>query len=149
MNTRPAYRAYELRTYDVWGNEDEGYEVNNTFAAGRIYLPESFTDEELFSAIGAETTGENAVEVDGGISDDEHIYVIRERDAYPVCEVTRDEDYDFTPIFVSGAAYVVCDVCAIKDRFDLRAHDHAYGSNEDEAARIHCDCTHPKHGPSA
>lgn len=30
--------VWELRTYDVWGNDRDGYEVNNVFSAGTVEL---------------------------------------------------------------------------------------------------------------
>jgi hypothetical protein len=31
-------RVYTLRTYDVWGNEDEGYFVNDSFVVGEVTI---------------------------------------------------------------------------------------------------------------
>ena len=30
--------TWELRTYDVWGDAENGYEVNNTFRAGEVTI---------------------------------------------------------------------------------------------------------------
>lgn len=30
--------TWELRTYDVWGNKEDGYDVNDSFRAGTIDL---------------------------------------------------------------------------------------------------------------
>ena len=45
-----------LYTYDLWGNETEGYEVNNVFGTDiTIDVPESISDEELLKLLAAET----------------------------------------------------------------------------------------------
>lgn len=39
---------YELIEYDTWGNEEEGFEVNNVFRTGIIYeISDTETDEEI------------------------------------------------------------------------------------------------------
>jgi hypothetical protein len=43
---------YQLYTYDVWGNEKDGYEVNNIFSTNAIYeLDENMTDKEIVKAL--------------------------------------------------------------------------------------------------
>lgn len=43
--------VYRLHTLDVWGNETDGYEVNDAFNRGFITLKEDFNDSELLDAI--------------------------------------------------------------------------------------------------
>lgn len=39
---------YELIEYDTWGNEQEGFEVNNVYRTGIIYeISDTETDEEI------------------------------------------------------------------------------------------------------
>lgn len=39
---------YELIEYDTWGNEEEGFEVNNVYRTGIIYeISDAETDEEI------------------------------------------------------------------------------------------------------
>ncbi len=43
---------YTLLTYDVWGNEKDGYEVNNTFSTGTtIELPTNASDKDIKRAL--------------------------------------------------------------------------------------------------
>ena len=45
-------KAYKLYTYDVWGNEEDGYEVNNVYATDRvIYLPSDPSDKDILDAL--------------------------------------------------------------------------------------------------
>lgn len=39
--------TWNVHSLDVWGNEDDGFEVNNEFKAGTVELPYGATDEEL------------------------------------------------------------------------------------------------------
>jgi hypothetical protein len=45
--------TYKLYTLDVWGNESEGFEVNDSYGQGTIELNESFSDADLLNAIDA------------------------------------------------------------------------------------------------
>jgi hypothetical protein len=43
---------FRLYTYDVWGNEEEGYDVNDVFQTGEIYnLHSDMTDGEIIEAL--------------------------------------------------------------------------------------------------
>lgn len=101
--------VWELRTYDVWGNAEDGYEVNDSFSAGEVTLeipqtkcnagtPQEFvgaypTDEQL-----QEVFGElGAIETDG---DDITIYVTRERDGYPIGEMHCVSHESLSPVRV-------------------------------------------------
>lgn len=94
MNAIKAVKTvWEVQTFDVWGNEDDGYEVNNTFADGEFELtiaPEVFnggtpsefyvatpTDSQIRKLLGVRC----AIETDG---DDVCIDVERARDGRPL-----------------------------------------------------------------
>lgn len=39
---------YELIEYDTWGNEEDGFEVNNVYRTGIVYdISDTETDEEI------------------------------------------------------------------------------------------------------
>lgn len=41
-----------INYFDVWGNEEDGYEVNNLCKEGEPFdLPKGFTDEQLLEAL--------------------------------------------------------------------------------------------------
>lgn len=42
---------WEVWALDVWGNEEDGYTVNDRRRAGSILLPENATDERIFRAM--------------------------------------------------------------------------------------------------
>ena len=111
------------RTYDVWGNSRDGYQVNDTFDAGEIAIPaevsvsnvprlpgaqdgfRSFPDSYSFqaevvvtfslteSAIRKAIGAKCKIVLDG---DERTYYVNRERDGYPICEleILRFEEHD-------------------------------------------------------
>lgn len=44
--------TFDILTLDIWGNEHDGYEVNNAFKTGyQIELSEDCTDDDIFKAI--------------------------------------------------------------------------------------------------
>ena len=55
-------QKYELYTYDVWGNDDDGYEVNNVFSTGDfLELSGNESDSEIMEKlIDAGFANENA-----------------------------------------------------------------------------------------
>ena len=45
-------KTYKIYSLDVWGNNKEGYEVNDLCYSGlTIELPENFTDKQLIKAM--------------------------------------------------------------------------------------------------
>lgn len=100
--------TWELRTYDVWGNPKDGYEVNDTYSAGSIDLalrietcnagtPHSFqvahpTDKQIRHAFGIPRV---RIDTDG---DDLTIYVNRRRDGYPIGEMHCTSHASLSPI---------------------------------------------------
>ena len=42
---------WKVHTFDVWGNETDGFEVNGVFTWGTITLPNDPTDEEILAAL--------------------------------------------------------------------------------------------------
>jgi hypothetical protein len=99
--------TWELRTYDVWGNAKDGYEVNNTFRAGTVELrvpqtrhnigtPQEFvsaypTDRQIKRAFGVNCR----IDTDG---DDLHITVNRDRDGYPIGEMFCTSHESLSPV---------------------------------------------------
>ena len=46
------YNKYQLVDYfDVWGNEEDGYEVNNSSIESQVILPYDATIEDVISAL--------------------------------------------------------------------------------------------------
>jgi hypothetical protein len=104
--------VWSVRTYDVWGNAKDGYEVNDTYSRGTVTLsipvtvnnagtPQQFesaypTDSQLREVFGI---GRTQIETDG---DDLHIMVNRSRDAYPIGELFCESHESLSPIRVKA-----------------------------------------------
>ena len=100
--------TWEMRTYDVWGNAKDGYEVNDSFRAGSVSFrlpvqthnagtPMEFnsaspSDSQLRAAFGVSRI---QIETDG---DDLTVYVNRARDSYPLGELFCTSHESLSPI---------------------------------------------------
>ena len=104
--------SYELWFYDVWGNEEEGFTVNDRHCANRDFViptmpktynrgkPEQFTDfvpsnKEVLTALVQvgeiqETPFLANINIDG---DGENIY-LTEDNGYPLCELLLNKEED-------------------------------------------------------
>lgn len=104
---------WELRTYDVWGNEKDGYDVNDTFIVDRNYpltlevktynigTPNEFksaypTDKQIRKALDLRSY---KLDLQG---DDLTIYVERARDNYPVGQMYCVSHESLSPIRERG-----------------------------------------------
>ena len=100
--------TWELRTYDVWGNAKDGYEVNDTYRAGKVTLRckvevnNAGTPQEFLSAFPSDSHIRKALslrrfklETDG---DDLHILVNRAKDGYPCGEMYCTSHASLSPI---------------------------------------------------
>jgi hypothetical protein len=100
---------WELWTYDVWGNERDGYEVNDRSCFDREYpmtlkvetasqgtdLEFTFaypTDRQIRNAFGI---GKYRITLDG---DDTHIYITADVSGYPVGELYCTSHDSLSPI---------------------------------------------------
>lgn len=111
-NQTPKYAGtiktcWELRTYDVWGNETDGFQVNDTSEAGEIELhlavyrynvgtPHEFksaapSDRQIKRAFGVNCR----IDADG---DDLHVTVDRRRDGRPLGEMTCTSHESLSPV---------------------------------------------------
>jgi hypothetical protein len=109
-SNKPQYieTTWELRTYDVWGNSKDGYEVNDSYRAGEAPirckievnnagLPGEFlsaypSDSQIRRALGLRRF---ALELDG---DDLTIYVNRAKDGYLLGELFCTSHESLSPI---------------------------------------------------
>jgi hypothetical protein len=101
--------TWNLRTYDVWGNAKDGYDINNTFSAGSVELripqtkynvgtPQEFisaypTDRQIKRTFGVSCR--IGISTDG---DDLTIYVNRTRDGYPIGEMYCTSHQSLSPV---------------------------------------------------
>lgn len=99
--------SWDLRTYDTWGNSEDGYDVNNVFSAGSVSLrlrvernnPD--TEHEFLSASPSDYQIKRVFDVGCAIDtdgDDMVIYVNRARDGYPIGEMHCTSHDSLSPI---------------------------------------------------
>jgi hypothetical protein len=90
--------TWEIRTYDVWGNARDGYDVNDSFNHGEIKLRLTLethnegTEHEFQSATPSDRQirrvfGLKRIGLDTNQGDDIQILVNAERDGYPIGEM--------------------------------------------------------------
>lgn len=100
--------TWELWTYDVWGNAEDGYEVNDRYCHSRDYAirckvvhSNVDTPQEFISASPSDYQIKQAfgvgcrIETDG---DDLSIYVNCARDGYPIGELLCTSHESLSPI---------------------------------------------------
>src|SRR3990167_4305409 len=101
--------VWEVRTYDVWGNARDGYDVNDSFVIDREYklrlrvkvynsgtagefIAAYPTDRQIRKALGLTNV---QLDLDG---DDLNITVNRSRDGYPIGELICISHSSLSPI---------------------------------------------------
>ena len=99
--------TWDIRTYDVWGNVEDGWEVNDVYSHGEVtlYAPETIynigTPGEFKSASPSDrqikrTFGVRCrIDTDG---DDIHIIIDRQRDGYPIGPMTCTSHESLSPV---------------------------------------------------
>lgn len=107
MSGKTIETVWEITTYDVWGNADDGFEVNdvyrhgNTEIACKVEVNNQGTPQEFKSACPTdsqirEVFGINCrIDTDG---DDMVIYINRARDSYPIGELRCISHKSLSPI---------------------------------------------------
>jgi hypothetical protein len=99
--------TWQLRTYDVWGNAKDGYEVNDSYDAGEVELRIPQTrynvglEGEFIGAYPTDRQIKRAFGVTCRIStdgDDTHIEVERARDGYPIGEMYCTSHVSLSPV---------------------------------------------------
>ena len=85
--------TYKVCTLDVWGNSEDGFDVNDQFAAGSIELSAEMSDSEILQKLADEGfLTANAVdcgEIDS--SDDLFMTVQDKEDGRPVLDLYSEE----------------------------------------------------------
>lgn len=84
--------CWRLVTYDVWGNEEDGYEVNNKFSTSTVVsIRENATDDQVITALRRagviKGVRSKSIDLDG---DDEVIAVTDARDGQPAFELVKE-----------------------------------------------------------
>ncbi len=107
MSGKTIETVWEIATYDVWGNADDGFEVNDVYRCGtteiacKIEVNNRGTPQEFKSAhpsnyqIKKVFGTRSRIDTDG---DDMVIYVNRSRDSYPIGELRCVSHKSLSPI---------------------------------------------------
>lgn len=77
--------TYQLYTYDVWGNEEDGFEVNDVFKTGETYTfsTDEPTNEEICKALELQIPAEQ-VRIDAY---EDVMYLTNDMTGKPFCEL--------------------------------------------------------------
>lgn len=125
--------TWEIRTYDVWGNSKDGFEVNDSYRSGevtircKVEVNNAGTPQEFLSASPSDSQIRAALslhrfklETDG---DDLHIYVNRARDGYPCGELYCTSHESLSPIRAkqSEPRMVTCPQCGNQIPYEWNA----------------------------
>jgi len=88
--------TWKLCFLDVWGNEEEGFEVNDIFPIDCIELEENFTNQDLIHELLAQNylcsfAGQvkDVFSVDG---DDEFVTIDDAKDGFPLFHLYKETD---------------------------------------------------------
>lgn len=83
--------TYDVHGLDVWGNEREGFEVNDVYPSqGKVKIPEGASDDEIVRALKAEGFIDRnirmaSVEIEGEVGD--FLYIGEAKTNKPVYEL--------------------------------------------------------------
>lgn len=89
---------YHISMLDVWGNKDDGYEVNNVLATGHsVWLEEypldSMTDLSILRRVAAECGFSRTRNLEvSNQSENEIIYIDAKDDGMPIYQLHRAEE---------------------------------------------------------
>ena len=80
--------TYKVISHDVWGNEEDGYTVNQSFTTSHeIELADEASDKDIENALkGIEYLSDEADTYTDG-ENEFALYVYRASDGYPLCEL--------------------------------------------------------------
>jgi len=124
--------TWEPRTYDVWGNAKDGYEVNDSFRHSevtircKVEVNNAGLPGEFLSAYPSDSQIRRALnlrrfklETDG---DDLHITVNRAKDGYPLGELYCTSHESLSPIRAKGEPRLVaCPQCGNQIPYEWNA----------------------------
>ena len=93
VRQNPTGSTWTIWEYDVWGNAEDGYDVNNRMRSGKITLTEGELNDKFLFDAAMKRNGMNVrwKDIDQNAGDQEDaIYFVRESDGMPLGEITRD-----------------------------------------------------------
>ena len=89
-----AMAKWEIVTLDVWGNSDNGYEVNDQWASGHtLELDDDAPDAEILTMLCAEMGGDpRKLAIDDSLYSENEIHIENCHTGRPECVLRRIED---------------------------------------------------------
>jgi hypothetical protein len=82
--------AWKWVTYDVWGNSDDGWEVNAAYDTSVVYrLPQGVDDKTILKTVWEDDFNEVEIE---SYSTEDTVYFVSKRDRLPLGEIRRLEE---------------------------------------------------------
>lgn len=87
-------QAEIINYFDVWGNQKDGWEVNNMCSEGNIELPENYSHKDILKALRDASFLKKGVGLNRVIVEDLHPYyeISQKKDLMPVCRIQILED---------------------------------------------------------
>ncbi|MBR1760239.1 MAG: hypothetical protein IJ741_03565 [Schwartzia sp.] len=79
---------YEIYLYDVWGNDEDGYEVNDVLPTGTVVGEDVISEDRLCKVLGLGDPAKMDIDDLGGDA------LSVDYDGKPYCELRRMEDDD-------------------------------------------------------
>ncbi len=82
--------TWNLHNYDRWGNDEDGYEVNDVYGASlSVDLPDDATDAQILAVLAeASGTDTSKVQVDGSTYAEDAIY-LNDENGWPLAELRK------------------------------------------------------------
>mgnify|MGYP000992431548 CR=1 FL=1 len=82
-------RAWRYWGLDVWGNEEEGFDVNDRYDHGIVCIIDEPTDDEIIKSVLGPFAKPSNYTVDG---DDGYLHIELARNGRPVAQLEREDD---------------------------------------------------------
>ena len=85
---------WQVITYDVWGNNREGYDVNDKHKSGRVRMHVAYSDRQVIATLKAAGVINSrcryaSFDIDGDADTIYVTYSTSRMHGYPVCELVR------------------------------------------------------------
>jgi hypothetical protein len=85
-------KTYTVWSYDTWGNDEDGYTVNDRSEIDNGTFSPDKTDDENINDIIDANFDTDVVEIDNGVSSPENIeIVLNDDEGYPVGQIEIEE----------------------------------------------------------
>lgn len=116
--------TFDFITYDAWGNEEDGFDVNDSYKSGEVEIPDIDNDQGIIDAlIGAgllkSTVTLKDVQFDNNGSDENSILINEASNGKPFCELRRKS-------VATGSVRKTADGLAIGDHVEIEINENNF-----------------------